>query len=113
MTASWSSRTRKDKEALAQKQPDTLGEIEFGAIRRQRCEADVVRDGKLLGAVPTGPFEGHDAMDVRGPGAGKAFEEDGHGDGRDLRPDECDVLASGRAHRGEDNQHSLARKISL
>ncbi len=85
MTASWSSRTRKDKEALAQQQPDTLDGIEFGAVGRQRRKADVVRDGELLGAGPTGLIEGHDAMDVRGQGAGEAFEEDGHGDGRDLR----------------------------
>ncbi len=85
MTASWSSRAQKDKEALTQKQPDTLGGIEFGAVGRQRREADVVRGGKLLGVVPTGPIEGHDGMDVRGQGAGEAFEEDGHGDGRDLR----------------------------
>ncbi len=77
MAASWSSRAQKDKEALTQKQPDTLGGIEFGAVGRQRREADVVRDGKLLGVVPTGPIEGHDAMDVRGPGAREAFEEDG------------------------------------
>ncbi len=85
MTASWSSSTPKDKEALTQKQPDTLGGIEFGAVGRQRREADVVRDGELLGAGPTGLIEGHDAMDVRGQGAGEALEEDGHGDGRDLR----------------------------
>ncbi len=103
----------KGKEALAQKQPDTLGGIEFGAVGRQRREADVVRDGELLGAVPAGLIEGHDGMDVRGQGAGEVFEEDGHGDGRDLRQDECEVLASGRAHGGEDNQHDLARKISL
>ena len=67
----------KGKEALAQKQPDTLGGIEFGAVGRQRREADVVRDGELLEAVPTGLIEGHDGTDVRGPGAREAFEEDG------------------------------------
>ncbi len=46
-------------------------------------------------------------------GAGKAFEEDGHGDGRDLRQDECEVLASRRTHGGDDHQHGLARTISL
>ncbi len=76
MTASWSSRTRKDKEALAQQQPNTLGGIEFGAVVRQQREADVVRDGELLGAGPVGLIEGHDGMDVRGQGAGEAFEED-------------------------------------
>ncbi len=77
MTASWSSRTRKDKEALAQQQPDTLGGIEFGAVGRQRREADVVRDGELLGAVPTGLIEGHDGMDVRGQGAVATVETSG------------------------------------
>ncbi len=48
-----------------------------------------------------------------GRAAGEAFEEDGHGDGRELQEDECEVLASGRAHGGEDNQDGLARKISL
>ncbi len=60
-----------------QQQPNTAGGIEFGAVVRQRREADVVRDGKLLGAGPTGLIEGHDGMDVRGQGAGEAFEEDG------------------------------------
>ncbi len=85
MTASWSSRTRKKRKRSPQKQPDTIGGIEFGAVGRQRCEADVVRDGRLLEAVPVGLIKGHDGMDVRGQGAGEAFEEDGHGDGRDLR----------------------------
>ncbi len=35
-------------------------------------------------------------MDVRRQGAGEAFEKDGHGDGRGLRQDECEVLAGGR-----------------
>ncbi len=66
----------KGKEALVQQQPNTVGGIEFGAVGRQRREADVVRGGELLGAVPAGLIEGHDGMNVRGQGADEAFEED-------------------------------------
>ena len=61
--------------------PDVLDRIQFGRSRRQEQQGDVVRQLKVLGAMPSGLVEDDDGMRVRRHGSGDLGQMQGHGVG--------------------------------
>ncbi len=90
------------QEAFSQIKPNPLDGVEFGTVRRQQRQSDVVRDGEGARVVPTGAVEHHDGVRIGLHGVGEVCEKQVHDLGVDARQHEGDVVAGGRAHGGKD-----------
>src|SRR5919107_1369096 len=74
---------------LPQVLPDVLDGIQLGRAGRQRQERDVVGDGEVPGAVPSGAVEDHEGVCARGDVAADLRQVQAHGLGVDAGQDEA------------------------
>lgn len=87
---------------LAQVEPDPLDWIEFGAVRRQRNQSDVVGYVQRLDVVPSGLIGDERDVSCLGEGLGELGQEQIHGCGIRVRQHQGKGIIGGGAHGGED-----------
>ena len=88
--------------AVLQVVPDLLDRIEFGSIRRQVQEGDVVGDVEVVGDVPAGTVEDKNGVRALGDLAAELGQMQGQGFGVGLGQDEGCGCGTRRADGAED-----------
>ena len=87
---------------FAHELPDVLDRVEFGALGRQRDDADVVGDLELASGVPSGLIHQDDCMSARRDGKRYLGKVQRHGFGVAEGQDQSGALAAFRADCAED-----------
>ena len=73
------------QEAFSQIEPNPLDGVEFGTVRRQQSQSDVVGDGEGARVVPTGAVMMCDGVRIVVQGIGEVCEKQVHDLGVDTR----------------------------